>query len=294
MYDLTGLEVAVLGGDARELELISNLLNQGAALEVVGRPSQLNEQNIDIVNSLEELETTDLKAVIAPMTGTDTEYKIKKTFNNLDIYLTEDFFASLEPNTIFFIGFAKPKIKEWCQKYQLQLVELADLDEVAILNAIPTAEGAIEIAIREMPITLHNNNSFVLGLGRVGLTLARMLHDLGSKTYGVARKPKDLARAVELGLTPVDFVDLADQIAEADFIFNTVPVMVLDREILEQVNPEAIIIDLASAPGGTDFEAAQELGIKAELALGLPGKVAPTSAGKILSEIIPRIILKEQ
>ncbi|WP_408954487.1 dipicolinate synthase subunit DpsA [Natroniella sp. ANB-PHB2] len=293
-YDLTGLEVAVLGGDARELELISQLLALGADLQIVGKSRGLNEKNIKVVESLEELKSVNLTAVIAPMTGTDTDLKVKKTFNDLKVQLTEDFFASLRPGTIFFIGFAKPKIKEWCRKYQIQLVELAALDEVAILNAIPTAEGAIEIAIRETPITLHNNNSFVLGLGRVGLTLARMLHDLGSNTYGVARKPKDLARAVELGFNPVDFANLAEQIAEADFIFNTVPTLILDRELLEKVNSEAIIIDLASAPGGTEFEVAEELEIKAELALGLPGKVAPKSAGKILSEIIPRVIVKEQ
>jgi dipicolinate synthase subunit A len=49
-----------------------------------------------------------------------------------------------------------------------------------------------------------------------------------------------------------------------------------------------VVIDLASAPGGTDFNAARELGLKAELAPGLPGIVAPVTAGRIIAELIVR------
>ncbi|WP_027339220.1 dipicolinate synthase subunit DpsA [Halonatronum saccharophilum] len=289
VINLEGQKVGFLGGDDRELELLSILLKKGASLEVLGQLEGLKEDEVIFVDSLMNL-SKELDVVIAPMTGTDQNLKIKKTFEDKNVVLTEDFFATLKPGTKFFIGFAKDKIKAWCQKYQIELIELAALDEVAILNAIPTAEGAIEIAMQEMPITLHKNNSFVLGLGRVGLALARRLKALGSNTYGVARKPKDLARAEEMGLIPVHFNDLDELLGEGDFIFNTVPALILDKERLEKVNPEGIIIDLASYPGGTDFDAAQNLGIKAELALGLPGKVAPKSAGRILGDIIPRII----
>ncbi|GAB6137594.1 dipicolinate synthase subunit DpsA [Halanaerobaculum tunisiense] len=288
-HNLTGKKLALLGGDQRELKLLSILNTTGAKLEVLGDPAT-QPTGITIVDSLQEL-SPDLAAVIAPMTGVDQQHQIKKTFSNQEVRLKEDFFAQLKPGTKFFIGFATPQIKNWCAKYQLNLVELADLDEVAILNAIPTAEGAIELAIRESAINLHGNNSFVLGLGRVGLTLARMLQGLGSTTFGVARKHKDLARAKEMGLTPVDFADLAAEISKADFIFNTVPVEVLEQSVLEQVDSETLIIDLASAPGGTDFAAAEQLGIQAELALGLPGKVAPDSAGEILGAVIPRLIV---
>ena len=96
-----------------------------------------------------------------------------------------------------------------------------------------------------------------------------------------------------MGFEQVAFKDLEQEISKADFIFNTVPVLILDEELLQHVKKDAIIIDLASYPGGTDFEAAKRLGLKAELALGLPGKVAPKSAGQILGKVIPRIILNE-
>jgi dipicolinate synthase subunit A len=288
---LVDQKIALLGGDAREIELISILLDKGAALQIIGQPPQIDSDSIEVVDSLEEIDD-DVIAVIAPMTGTDEKLQVKKTFADKEVVLTEDFFSRLTDGTRFFIGFAKPEIKDWSQKYGIELIELAALDEVAILNAIPTAEGAIEIVMREMPITLHNNNSFVLGLGRVGFSLARMLKGMGSNTYGVARKPKDFARALDMGFEQVAFKDLDKEISKADFIFNTVPTLILDEELLKNVRKDAIIIDLASYPGGTDFEAAKRLGLKAELALGLPGKVAPKSAGQILGKVIPRMILE--
>ncbi|OCL27418.1 shikimate dehydrogenase [Orenia metallireducens] len=291
MESLVDQKIALLGGDAREIELISILLDKGAALQIIGQPPQIDSDSIEVVDSLEEIDD-DVIAVIAPMTGTDEKLQVKKTFADKEVVLTEDFFSRLTAGTRFFIGFAKPEIKDWSQKYGIELIELAALDEVAILNAIPTAEGAIEIVMREMPITLHNNNSFVLGLGRVGFSLARMLKGMGSNTYGVARKPKDFARALDMGFEQVAFKDLDKEISKADFIFNTVPTLILDEELLKNVRKDAIIIDLASYPGGTDFEAAKRLGLKAELALGLPGKVAPKSAGQILGKVIPRMILE--
>jgi len=77
----------------------------------------------------------------------------------------------------------------------IQLIETANLDELAILNSIPSAEGAIQMAMDATKITIHGSASFVLGLGRFGTTLARMLHGIGAQVTGVARKPSDLARS---------------------------------------------------------------------------------------------------
>lgn len=146
------------------------------------------------------------------------------------------------------------------------------------------------MAMEATKITIHGSQSFVLGLGRCGWTLSRMLQGIGAHVTGVARKPSDLARAVEMGLHTVHFMDLEDEIGRAEVIFNTVPHQILDRMMLEKVARDAVIVDLASIPGGTDFEYAQMLGIKAQLAPGLPGIIAPKTAGRILAEIYPAVI----
>ncbi len=288
-------KLLLLGGDKREEVLLSLLTDRGAELTVLA-DNRLNleseSKKLRVINSLDEINNLDFDAVISPMTGVDSEYYIKKTFVETPIQLDESFFAKIAGSK-FCIGFAKGQIKAWCKKYNIDLVEMAADDQLAILNAIPTAEAAISLAIENSDRTIYQNKSFVLGLGRVGLTLARRLHNLGSITYGVARKYRDLARAEEIGLIAVNFKDLMTEIKQADFIFNTVPVTVLNQEILKELSSDTIIIDLASDPGGTDFKAAEKLGITAKLALGLPGKTAPESAGEIIAKIIPRFIVED-
>ena len=77
---------------------------------------------------------------------------------------------------------------------------------------------------------------------------------------------------------------------ESDFIFNTIPAMVLPKALLGYVRRDALILDMASAPGGVDYEACKELGISAALLPGLPGKYAPASSAEILAEKIERTL----
>lgn len=73
-------------------------------------------------------------------------------------------------------------------------------------------------------------------------------------------------------------------------IFNTVPALVLDETVLKGLPQETLVIDLASRPGGTDFEAAKRLRTRVVWALSLPGKVAPMTAGEIIADTICNIL----
>ena len=64
---------------------------------------------------------------------------------------------------------------------------------------------------------------------------------------------------------------------------------VLSR-ILEKLPRGALVIDLASLPGGTDFAAAEELGLHAEHALALPGRCAPQTAGALIAQTVLAIL----
>ena len=117
-----------------------------------------------------------------------------------------------------------------------------------------------------------------------------MLRGIGSRVTVVARSPGARARATAAGHDAAELADLARLLARAKFCFNTIPAMVVPRVAIECAAADLTIIDLASAPGGVDFAAAQELGIKAVLAPGLPGLVAPRTAGRYLAETILRIL----
>jgi dipicolinate synthase subunit A len=86
--------------------------------------------------------------------------------------------------------------------------------------------------------------------------------------------------------------ELSTIVGDQDLVINTVPSLVINSNLLGLMRSDVLIIDLASLPGGTDFQAAENLHIKAILAPGLPGKVAPKTAGAILATALPEILEK--
>lgn len=126
----------------------------------------------------------------------------------------------------------------------------------------------------------------VLGFGRCGKVLAHMLKGLGADLSVEARSLSDLAYIKSYGYTPVALEELPSCINQYDFIFNTIPVMILDQDKLKNVKQSCLIIELASKPGGVDLKAAGKLGIQAIDAQSLPGKVAPKTAAKIIFDTI--------
>lgn len=285
---LVDVSVAMLGGDLRELELAKTLLSHNMDLRIVGFPECLALENAKYFSDASEA-AKGAKFIIAPMANTDMEGKIYLRLDNeAPIDLTK-LIPVLSAGTVLFIGVAKPVITKLAQKYQIRIVETAEIDEIAILNSIPTAEGAIQLAMEELPITLHGSRCLIIGFGRCGMTLARNLKSLGAKVTVAARRKSQLARSIEMGLMPLSLEDLLNH-TEFDVIFNFAPALVLTRTYLERLKKSTLIIDLAAAPGGVDYDAAELLGIKSILALSLPGKVAPVTAGKILSDCIPRLL----
>ena len=158
-------------------------------------------------------------------------------------------------------------------------------EELAIANSVPAAEGAIQLAMEELPITISGARCLITGYGRVGQALARLLVALGANVTVAARKFSDLARAQTLGCETLEIQHL-ENAGDFDVIFNTVPVLLFSRDILQRMDRSTLLIDLASKPGGVDFTAAAELQLKTIWALSLPGRVAPKSAGFIIKNAI--------
>ncbi|MCK4260528.1 MAG: dipicolinate synthase subunit DpsA [Halanaerobiales bacterium] len=293
MKRLTGYSVGILGGDKRESVMMECLLQEGAELKVLGDPGGNLTDQVQVVLKLEDL-IKDVDVIVAPMSGTDAQGMIKARFINEPIYLDENFFTLVDKNVPVLIGMANTKVRSRAKEARVKLHLIGKREDVAILNAIPTAEGAIQVAMEELQITIHGCKSLVMGLGKCGLSLAWRLRALGSETYGVTRSKEAIAKAQDLGIHTLTYDEMEDCLLEFDLIYNTVPAMVLPEDRLRLLRRDTLIIDLASAPGGTDFEVAKKFNIRALLSLGLPGKVAPQTSGLILGRIVPEMILKER
>lgn len=283
MMNLEQLKIAVLGGDKREEILAQTLIAKGAQVMLVGYPQMTGAMNLDLQSALKAAD-----AIIAPMSNTDGEGVIWAVPTGEKLQLSGGLLKQVKRGVPFLIGMAKPKVKSWAQEADLTLVELGELDELAIPNAVPTAEGAVQLAMEKLPITIHGSEVLVLGFGRCGSILAKLLAAMGAKTTVAARRKSQLAMARAWGLSTCSLNNLS--LNSFDLIYNSIPALVLTGELLAQTREEVLIIDLASAPGGVDFQAAAQLGREAILALGLPGKVAPVSAGQILSAVVPSLI----
>ncbi|MGE5379614.1 MAG: dipicolinate synthase subunit DpsA [Methylocystaceae bacterium] len=289
---LSGIKTAVIGGDDREIILMTELVKMGATVTAVGFPRDKVSYGICLVKTVEDA-LKGAEVAILPMPGTSPEGTVRAVYCEDNLVLTKPALSSMTRPGIVVIGSARDFLHQWVEELNLTLFEIAEMDEVAILNSIPTAEGAIQIAMEETAITIHGSRCIVVGLGRVGQTLAHKLAVLNAQVTVVSQQAGERARAKELSCLTAGFDELTAVMQNADIVFNTVPSLVISREVIKTANPECLIIDLAASPGGTDFEAANNYGIKAILAPGLPGKVAPVSAGKILAEVIPQLVIKE-
>ena len=124
----------------------------------------------------------------------------------------------------------------------------------------------------------------------MGKVLANKLAKFGLDIYCEARKENDLAWIRAYGYKDIKLEDMKNHLCKMNIIFNTIPTKILDKSTLILLNKNTVIIDLASAPGGVDYEVANKLGIKAILASALPGKVAPLTTAEYLQEFVKKVI----
>ncbi|MEL7606502.1 MAG: dipicolinate synthase subunit DpsA [Sedimentibacter saalensis] len=281
-----GFKYTILGGDKRSLELGKLLMKDGRDVCIYGF-DMLEEYNNETVSLNEAIEYADV--IVGPLPFSTDNLNVNAPFSNkaISIDMVLDFMSEKQ----MIIG-GKFNI-EHEKKLKNKNIKSADYfkrEEMQILNAIPTAEGAIQIAMEETPVTIHNSNVIVLGYGRIGRVLSKMLYGIGANVHVSARKYSDLAWIKNYGYISVHTKDLKTYLPKMNVVFNTIPQMILNKELLKSIDINCLIIDLASKPGGVDFEAAKEMEIKAISALGIPGKAAPITAAMVIKDTIYNII----
>ncbi|WP_071434054.1 dipicolinate synthase subunit DpsA [Angelakisella massiliensis] len=200
----------------------------------------------------------------------------------------------LPAGTKVFGGGITGVIRTMAGKGKLELTELLDQEELTVRNALPTAEGALEIALRETDRTIRGSKCLVVGYGRIGRLLCGILRALGAEVTAACRGTEELAWAETEGCQTLPMEELQSAAQWVDIAFNTAPAQVLTEAFISGMRPDGVIIDLASLPGGTDFEAARVRGIKAIHGLGLPGKCAPRTAGEAIARTVEKLLRKER
>lgn len=290
---LTGIEVAFIGGDARQLEIIRLLAEKDASVTLFG----FDNWESNGMNTKFELLTPEAlihaDAIVLPAAGMHDDGKVESLFSSYELVLTNEHFRHIPKHAKIYTGIAKTELVKYAKRHEIELVELFERDDVAIYNSIPTTEGALMMAIQHTDITIHGSECMVLGFGRTGMTLIRALKALGANVRIGVRRKEHYARAWEMGYNPFFLDDLNHEARTVDLLFNTIPHMIVTALVIANLPLSAVIIDLASKPGGTDFRYADKRGIQAMLAPGLPGIVAPKTAGRIIANCLTQLLSED-
>lgn len=287
---LTGLHIAVIGGDARHLEIIKKLVELDAKVTLIGFEQLDHTFSGTGKKHIDEVDFSQVDVIILPVAGTNLDGHVETIFSNEKVFLTEEVLKSTPEHCVIYSGISNAYLTEVTKKANRKLVLLFERDDVAIYNSIPTVEGTIMMAIQHTDFTIHGSKVMVLGLGRVGMTVARVFDSLGAIVKVGARKSEHLARVAEMSLIPFHLDDLKNEVQDIDICINTIPTAIVTASVISRMPAHTLIIDLASKPGGTDFRYAEKRGIKALLAPSLPGIVAPKTAGQILANVLSTVI----
>ncbi|HAL63607.1 MAG TPA: dipicolinate synthase subunit DpsA [Clostridiales bacterium] len=271
--------VCVLGGDLRQVTVKKLLEEEGFKVFGIG----ISEEEF----LLDDIKKAEILILPIPVSGDGIT--LNAPFSKSKINLSE-ITARIDKNCLV-LGAKMPKdMENDLKSKQIAYIDYFEREELIIKNAIPTAEGVIEIALSEMPITLFESRVLVIGYGRVGKVIAEKFKALGSEVCVSARKCADFAWIKEKGMKAIHTESLENEVSKFDLVINTVPAKILDEKVLKNVRNDALILDVASKPGGVDFEVAKKLGKNVIWALSLPGKTAPITSGKIIKETIMNIL----
>ena len=277
---------SVIGGDARNVELAKMLANDGHEVYVYGlEKSTLGEQdvkNIEICNTLEEA-LYNGNIVIGPIPFSRDGETLNAPLSN-NVIEIEDF-ASWLDNKALFAGSISDDFYNIVKNVKVVVTDLMKIEELAVLNIIATAEGAISQIIENTDFNLQASNVLIIGFGRIGKILSNKLRLLGANVTCSARKQTDLAWIEAYGYKAMDTFNL-ENLAEYNIIINTVPHMIFGKDQLEKINKSCLLLELASRPGGFDLETIENLGLNYVPALGLPGKVAAKSSAGFIKDCI--------
>ncbi|MBQ9993438.1 MAG: hypothetical protein IJP17_01855 [Clostridia bacterium] len=282
---------AILGGDARFATLASMLARDGYTVFASGF-ERCPEPPEGAVNTDVYTAAWMAQSVILPIPPTKDGKLLWAPYAENDILLDEKLSSALKHADIY-TGFSD-KIRGISQKYrELTLFDYGVHDIFMLRNAQITAEATLMLAIESMPCSLLRSRCLVAGFGRIGKEISRMLSLMGAQVYVAARKTSDFALIEASGAQKVRYSELPDMARDFDLIVNTADALVIRDEIISRLEKDAVIIDVASMPGGTDFESAQRHGIRAIHALGLPGKYAPKSAARVIKDTVLAIMEEE-
>ncbi len=278
---------AVIAGDRRNIYLAKALRNDGHIVKMFGFSLYDKEAIVEEESLFSAITGADY--VIGGTPTSNDGINFNAPFSKEPIPC-DDVFRLIRPDQMFMGGYFRQEVKDLAKKYNVKTIDLLKFESLSILNAIPTAEGAIKIAVSETDITLHGSNVLVMGFGRIGKMLCKLLSAFSANITVAVRSDEAAASAKSYGYNVVFSSKMNTVLSDFQIIFNTVPKTLLDKTNLKYVKDDTLIIELASPPYGIDYEACKAFNLRTLFANSLPGVVAPKTVGSYIKDTIYLVI----
>lgn len=256
--------IAVLSGDKRQ-DYINQYLNQH------GYPAYL-KSTMDFNND---------KYIIC-----STPLCKKGKYVNCDFYSSfpiETFINLLKPNQIVFGGSIPKEIRN---AGTIKFIDILDDENVVWNNSVLTAEGLVSYIINSTDFTINNAKILILGFGKCGINIARLLNALSGEISIYDHTAIHLTQAKAYGYEGIDYEDIIRHISKFDIIINTVPKEIFTEMHYNKIKNDCSLFEIASSPYGFNEELVNKYRLSLITCPGIPGATAPKSAGELIAKSI--------
>ncbi len=276
----------IIGADARLKYTAENLVNSGYKVSVYANDDISLSDGVYTYNDLETAMRENSHIIFGIPVSRD-DLKIYSPFSKTDVYI-DDVLKNIKPHHTV-IGGKMQDLSVSIAKKGALCVDYGNREDFCLYNADITAEALISVIMDKLPVTVSGIKCLILGYGRIGKALSKKLSDLGADVTVTARKSSDRAMIDIQRFGYSKTSGLIDSGHSYDVIVNTIPVNILREETFQQLKKTCLVIDASAYPGYINKEYAKNYGISVEGAFSLPGKYAPSTAGKIIADVILNI-----
>ncbi|MCL2719472.1 MAG: hypothetical protein FWE14_11915 [Lachnospiraceae bacterium] len=176
------------------------------------------------------------------------------------------------PVTFYPAGKVSSEVGEACRKAQVKVINYMACEDLLSKNAELTAEGLLAIIIQNTNFALAASRILILGYGRCGKAILRLLSKFSC--------------LVDI----YDTVPASLKYASYNIVINTIPAPVCTKEFLIQFEPDCLFFEIASSPGGFDKIAIEEFALTLVNCPGIPGLYSPQSAGIAIGETVLKMM----
>lgn len=272
------MKLAVIGGDLRQVYAAELLCHRGHSVSVYSTV-RIPKGALPCASAMEAVADADAAILPIPTTG------VGGFIRGAESLLPSMLRSHLASGSILLGGNLSAALVSSARERGIRTFDYLNSESFVLENAYLTAQAALGILLSELPVSLYRTRIAILGFGRIGKFLSRMLRALGAEITVFARRSSDLSMAQLIGVETKAVSALAseDALAFAEVVVNTAPARLLSSAHLSHLPEQALLLELAS---GTENLPPLPEGKALRLlsAQGLPGKCFPKSAGKIVAD----------